>query len=97
MDATEHLEKADAVERPLLDREVEFLNPMLICARHGESFLLLPAAGLAGSSHDSSPAVKHRTPAFREGVSMCWRTVLLGRCCAIEVHDQAQIPDWQSC
>ena len=50
MDAAEYLDEADAVERPFLYRKIEFFDPMLICARHGESFLLLPAAGLAGSS-----------------------------------------------
>ena len=44
MDAAEHLDEADAVERPFLNGKVEFLNPMLICARHGE----MPAAGRTG-------------------------------------------------
>jgi hypothetical protein len=58
MDAAEYLDEADAVERPLLNGEVELFNPVLICARHSESFLLLPAAGLAGSSQNKSPAIK---------------------------------------
>ena len=44
MDAAEHLDEADAVERPFLNGKVEFLNPMPICARHGE----MPAAGRTG-------------------------------------------------
>jgi hypothetical protein len=37
MDATEHLDEANTVERPFLYREVEFCHSMLISARHGES------------------------------------------------------------
>jgi hypothetical protein len=36
MDAAEYLDEAHAVERPFLDRKIEFLNLMLICTRHGD-------------------------------------------------------------
>jgi hypothetical protein len=38
VDATEHLNEADAVEGPFLYRKIEFFDPVLNCARHGDSF-----------------------------------------------------------